>query len=305
MRQTLDFGDIQFKESGEISRRGLNPTPKLGNLDPPLDRARLRDKFIFPTDLFSGSLILYLVLFLIENIFPGVISREFSLNYLLIPVLIFGVLSSVFPETEKENPPSLGNYGEALGEATKKSDVVLSFVLSIIGAGLIYYKVNLAFNLRLIIAGISGLLILMMSLLVILPENYKLPKIVFKKKYLFILLLIPITVFIFWRINRVPKVETVVRIAPDKYSVVLVNKTGDVKYSETYKKLLVNNGYKNVVFDEGKNIPETTSKATVMYGPKDSVAGREITDIIGLSYKDIQTSPIIDKKPQTIIVVLK
>lgn len=290
MRQTLDFGDIQKFEIGDIGRRRVLFESKN-------DVVVVSDKprFVFPTDLFSGSLILYLVLFLIENIFPGVISREFSLNYLLIPVLGFGVLSSVFPETEKEK----------IIEVYKKSDIFLSFVLSIIGAGLIYYKVNLAFNLRLIIASISGLLILMMSLLVILPEDFKLPQIVFKKKYLYILLLIPLTVFVFWRINRVPKVETVVRIAPDKYNVVLINRTGDIKYSETYKKLLINNGYKNVVFDEGNNIAETTSKATIMYKPSDSVAGKEITDIIGLSYKDIQTSPIIDKKPQTIIVVLK
>ena len=299
MRQTLDFRDIQFKESGEISRRGLNPTPKLGNLDPPLDRARLRDKFIFPTDLFSGSLILYLVLFLIENIFPGVISREFSLNYLLIPVLIFGVLSSVFPETE--NPPTLENYGEA----TKKSDIFLSFVLSIIGAGLIYYKVDLIFNLRLIIACISGLLILMMSLLVILPEDFKLPKINFNKKYLFIFLIVPLTAFIFWRINQSKKVETIIRIAPDKYNIVLINKTNDPKYFDTYKKLLVNNGYINVSIGDDTSILETTSKATVMYGPADSVAGKEITDLIGLSYKDIQTSPINNSQPNTIVVVIK
>lgn len=84
--------------------------------------------------IFSYSFILYLVFFLLETIFPGFVSNNFSLNYLLIPVFIFGILSVIFPKPETE------------GKETKpasKLDFILMLVLSVGSFFLIFYKFNI------------------------------------------------------------------------------------------------------------------------------------------------------------------
>ena len=121
-------------------------------------------------DLFSGSLVLYLILFLLENIFTGIVSTVINLNYLLIPVLAFGIFSSLFPQPEVSDKLRTDN----LRSEVLRSDILTSVFLSLLGGGLIYYKIDLEFPLRHIIALVSAVLILLMSLLVILPEDFKL-----------------------------------------------------------------------------------------------------------------------------------
>jgi len=240
-------------------------------------------------DIFSWSLVLYLILFLLENIFPRLISDIISLNYLLIPVLMFGVASSVFPSTEIiEDHSSL------------RSNIILSAVLSLVGGGLIYYKIDLTPLLRIGISLLSTLLILLMSLLVVLPEDFKLPKL--SKKYLYLLLLLlPLLFFI-----KLPQsAPTIIRVSPDQYKILLINRSTSQDYSEVYKKLLVNNGYKNVITDTSDEYPDTTSGATVMFSPGDNLAGQEVASVIGLSYKDTQTSPLIKPAAKTIVVIIK
>lgn len=247
-------------------------------------------------DLFSGSLILYLILFLLENVFPTFVSAVFSLNYLLIPVLIFGIASSIFPEPEKKEKKS--------SPKSLKSDIILSIVLSLVGGGLIYYKIDLEFPLRQIIASLSTILILIMSMLVILPQDFKMPKFKFKFRFLYLLLLIPLIIFGFSKIPQSPENETIVRLPSDQYKVILVNKSDKKEYSQTYKKLLENNGYTNITFDDGEGYAEATM-TTIMYGEDDSPAGEEVTNIVQASIGEIQTAPIEEGYPQTIIIVLK
>lgn len=114
------------------------------------------------TQLFSYSLVLYLGLFLLENIFPGFVSEVFSVNFLLLPVLVLGVATAIWPLPEEL---------ESVVSAPKASDFWLALGLSLLGGWLIYSKIDLAWPLRQLIAGLSGLLILLMSVLVILPEE--------------------------------------------------------------------------------------------------------------------------------------
>ena len=81
--------------------------------------------------VFSYSFILYLILFLLETIFPGFVSNNFSLNYILIPTFIFGALSAFFPEDEKKEKPK---------KAATKFDLILLIVLSIGSFFLLFFK---------------------------------------------------------------------------------------------------------------------------------------------------------------------
>ena len=51
---------------------------------------------------FTYTLILYLVCFLLENLFTGFVSNAFDLNILLIPLFILGIATSFFPTPIKE-----------------------------------------------------------------------------------------------------------------------------------------------------------------------------------------------------------
>jgi len=84
--------------------------------------------------IFSYSFILYLVLFLLETIFPGFVSNNFSLNYVLIPVFIFGILSVIFPQAEEKEKPK---------KPVSKVDLILILALSVGSFFLIFYKFNI------------------------------------------------------------------------------------------------------------------------------------------------------------------
>lgn len=56
--------------------------------------------FDFCKQLFVFALILYLVLFLLETVFPGFVSYNFDLNKILVVVFVLGFLS-VFAQEEK------------------------------------------------------------------------------------------------------------------------------------------------------------------------------------------------------------
>jgi hypothetical protein len=256
-------------------------------------------------DLFTASLVLYLILFLLENVFPGFVSKEFSLNYLLIPVMFFGVASSAFPLPERES---------IVEEKVKKSDIWMSVVLSIVGGGLIYYKIELEATLRIAISLLSGLLILIMSLLVIFPENYEwkkpampqLPKLRLRPRHLwYLLIVLQIAVLVWILKSPIADSTTVVRLAPEKYKIVLINRSGKPAYTDSYKKLLVNDGYTNVKIDSGVGYPETATAATIMYFPEDKAAGDEIADVLGKTYGAVQLAPPVKNGLHTIVVIIK
>ncbi|MEI8232923.1 MAG: hypothetical protein WCG44_04235 [bacterium] len=251
--------------------------------------------------LFSFSLVLYLVLFLIENIFPGFVSHIFSLNYLLYPVLLFGIISSLYPLTEQEQKTM-----SPVADKFKASDAYLAILLSILGGILIYYKIELEAPLRMIISVLAGLLILLTSLMIVIPEDYKwkfkLPK--FNYLYYWIPLFVAVVYLIFNpSIYTKQKEQIIKRLAPNSYNVVIVNQSGKDEYSQTYEKLLRNNGYKNIVVESGLEYPQVP-QTTIMYGSEDSVAGTEITEIIKMSYAKAQTAPLGEKAEHKIVIIL-
>jgi hypothetical protein len=105
--------------------------------------------------LFQTLLITYLVLLLIEQIWPGIVSTYFRLNYLLIIVIIAGVLD-VF--SLHEIKPD---------EKIRKRDYIFIIALGILGFAIIKYKTTALGWLSWIISIIAGILIILLSILVI------------------------------------------------------------------------------------------------------------------------------------------
>lgn len=113
--------------------------------------------------LFSFSLVFYLILFLLETLFPGFVSDNFSLNWILGEVLILGVITAFLPESEepvKDTKPILFDYIFTIG-------------LGIISSALIFWKVKLdSVFLHWLVSVSSGLLIIFMGIVVLaMPDE--------------------------------------------------------------------------------------------------------------------------------------
>lgn len=83
----------------------------------------------FSADIFPFVLIFYLVLFLLENLFQGIVSNNLDLNYFLIPVFLFGflaVFSNREDEVEEKKPV--------------KSDFILTISLTVLSFAILFYK---------------------------------------------------------------------------------------------------------------------------------------------------------------------
>lgn len=105
--------------------------------------------------LFQALLVIYLLLLLIEQIWPGIASNHFNLNYLLILVIIIGVLD-VFSEHKKPKK-----------ERIKWQDYAFIFVLGILGFVIIKFKTSQLDWLSWLISIIAGILIILLSMLVL------------------------------------------------------------------------------------------------------------------------------------------
>lgn len=113
-------------------------------------------------ELFIFSLIFYLLLFVLETVFPGFVSNNFNLNWVLALVLVLGIVSAFAPEKPKEAEEK---------EKPKITDYLTSIFLGVLGGFLIFYKIQLDIMFRLIISLISGGLIIALSLILLTVED--------------------------------------------------------------------------------------------------------------------------------------
>jgi len=119
----------------------------------------LRPILKFSAFLFPFVLVFYLILFLLENIFPGFVSNVVDLNYFLIPVLVFGLLAAFANKEEERNEKEPTRWDFMLIAGL----TALSFVI------LLYKTANLGW-MGFLISLISSSLISLVSLVIIVPE---------------------------------------------------------------------------------------------------------------------------------------
>ena len=116
---------------------------------------KIRPFFVIVRDIFPYVLLIYLIFFLLEVLFPGFVSNNFDLNYLLVAVLILGFFSVFAPLIEKEEEPP------------QKSDRNLIIILTIISFIVLFFRTRdmglsglvISFVGSLIVAGMSVILI--------------------------------------------------------------------------------------------------------------------------------------------------
>ncbi|MEW6407413.1 MAG: hypothetical protein AB1465_01855 [Patescibacteria group bacterium] len=112
--------------------------------------------------VFEASLIVYLALFLIDEVASGFVSNFFNTNYLLAVCIIFGVLTAFGQKHEPTPKP----------EALKKSDYILMTGLGILAVIIVFVKIKtIGLALALPISILSGILIFLISYLFLKNED--------------------------------------------------------------------------------------------------------------------------------------
>jgi len=108
--------------------------------------------------VFQTLLITYLILLLIEQVYPNFVSQYLNLNYLLIIVIIIGILDVFSEHPEKKEKPKV-----------KWFDYVFITALGILGFAIIRFKTATALDswLSWVISIIAGILIILLSILVL------------------------------------------------------------------------------------------------------------------------------------------
>ena len=112
-------------------------------------------------ELFSTLLITYLLLLLAETIREGTVSAFMDMNYLLIIVIVTGVIS-VLTQKEEEKPEKVKLTGK---------DYIYIVILGVIGAAIVWYKIQDIGKLSYLISIIAGVLIILLSTLLFDEEE--------------------------------------------------------------------------------------------------------------------------------------
>ena len=121
---------------------------------------RLQQLISINKALFEQLLVSYLLLLLIEEIWPKSVTPYLNMNILLILVIITGAIAVL---TQKEEE-------KIISKPTRK-DYLLIGILGLAGAGIIFYKTKEIGWLSYIISAVSGILIILLSCLVINEEE--------------------------------------------------------------------------------------------------------------------------------------
>src|SRR3989338_9937434 len=117
-------------------------------------------------EIFKISLLSYLVFYLIEDFFPGFVSGFCSMNILLGIVAGSGVFTVISQKEESKE-----SEGKEAKNKIRARDIIFIVILSIIAGGLIYLKTKSLGGLGLAISIISGIIILLMSILLLTEEE--------------------------------------------------------------------------------------------------------------------------------------
>lgn len=121
----------------------------------------MKPLFSFTQGLFPYVLILYLILFLLENLFTGFVSNNFNLNWVLGVVLFLGFLAAFAPEVVKEE----------IEKPPQKNDYLLIIAMGIIGGIIMFAKLEVGIIARLLTSGVIGAIIIFLGYYILTAKD--------------------------------------------------------------------------------------------------------------------------------------
>lgn len=113
--------------------------------------------------VFQVLLVAFLVALLLQQLLPDLVERYINLTYLLILVIIFGIIAILTSGEEQERPDR--------SEPLTKKDYLLVALAGVAGTLIVWYKIQDIGPLSYLIAGISGILIILLSIIILGEEG--------------------------------------------------------------------------------------------------------------------------------------
>ena len=110
----------------------------------------------FANEVFRVLLLVYLLLYLLEQYAPGFVLYSVNLTWMLVAVVITGIISSLFPE---EKPMEMKDT------TLRLRDYVFIILLAAAGGVLVYIKVKSVGVFSIPLSILSGLIIVLLSFL--------------------------------------------------------------------------------------------------------------------------------------------
>ncbi|HLC99954.1 hypothetical protein A2841_01945 [Candidatus Kaiserbacteria bacterium RIFCSPHIGHO2_01_FULL_48_10] len=120
-------------------------------------------------EIFKISLMSYLALYLIEDFMPGFVSNFFDMNIILGVVVASGIVTAM--TTKEPESFELSHDTKKSGQKLRFRDIVFICVLAIISGWLIFLKIQTLGTLALPVSVLSGIIILLMSLLILTEDS--------------------------------------------------------------------------------------------------------------------------------------
>jgi len=114
------------------------------------------------SEIFKISLISYLFFYLIESFKTDFISDYFNLSILLITAILSGIFTVLFKKETDEKEEK---------QIIRLKDYIFIIILGLIAAGIIYYKIKGLGWLSYIISAISGVIVILLSILLLNETN--------------------------------------------------------------------------------------------------------------------------------------
>lgn len=138
---------------------------------------------IIVNELFQVSLVTYLILLLVETLDKGFVSNAFNLNYLLAIVLVSGIIK-VLPISQKSNLNQwemidlgiMRLLDQIRPSSISENQFYFIILVGLSGALLVYFKTQQLGKISFLIAGVTCLIIFLLSYLIFTDSEVDSPQ---------------------------------------------------------------------------------------------------------------------------------